>query len=78
MSRINISILSFLITVLISFELNSEEEKLPVLGDASSSVISIAGAIATEHEGKDAFQELDQQLLFEPITKKHSLFVKQN
>ena len=42
MSRINISILSFLITVLIPLELNSEEEKLPVLGDASSSAISIA------------------------------------
>ena len=25
---------------------------------------------ATEHEGKDAFQEVDQQKLFEPITKK--------
>ena len=37
---------------------------------AFSSVISIAGAISTEHEGKDAFQEIDQQLLFEPITKK--------
>ena len=42
MSRINISILSFLIAVLIPLELNSEEEKLPVLGDASSSAISIA------------------------------------
>ena len=37
---------------------------------AFSPVISIAGAISTEHEGKDAFQEVDQQLLFEPITKK--------
>tara|TARA_B110000196_G_C21145784_1_gene666546 strand:+ start:859 stop:2556 length:1698 start_codon:yes stop_codon:yes gene_type:complete len=37
---------------------------------AFSSVISIAGAISTEHEGKDAFQEVNQQLLFEPITKK--------
>ena len=37
---------------------------------AFSSVISIAGAISTEHEGKDAFQEVDQQSLFEPITKK--------
>ena len=42
MSRINISILSFLIAVLIPLELNAEEEKLPVLGDASSSAISIA------------------------------------
>ena len=37
---------------------------------AFSPVISIAGAISTEHEGKDAFQEVDQQSLFEPITKK--------
>ena len=37
---------------------------------AFSPVISIAGAISTEHEGKDAFQEIDQQSLFEPITKK--------
>ena len=37
---------------------------------AFSSIISIAGAIATEHEGKDTFQEIDQQSLFEPITKK--------
>ena len=37
---------------------------------AFSPVISIAGAISTEHEGKDSFQEVDQQSLFEPITKK--------
>ena len=37
---------------------------------AFSPIISIAGAISTEHEGKDAFQEVDQQSLFEPITKK--------
>ena len=37
---------------------------------AFSPVISIAGAITTTHEGKDAFQEVDQQSLFEPITKK--------
>ena len=42
MSRINISVLSFLLAVSISLELKSEEEKLPVLGDASSSAISIA------------------------------------
>ena len=42
MSRINISVLSFLLVVSISLELKSEEEKLPVLGDASSSAISIA------------------------------------
>ena len=33
-------------------------------------MLTIAGAIATEHKGKDAFQEVDQQKLFEPITKK--------
>ena len=37
---------------------------------AFSPVISIAGAISTEDEGKDAFQEINQQALFEPITKK--------
>ena len=37
---------------------------------AFSPLLSIAGAIATDHKGKDAFQEVDQQKLFEPITKK--------
>jgi len=37
---------------------------------AFSPLLSIAGAITTEHQGKDAFQEVDQQKLFEPITKK--------
>ena len=37
---------------------------------AFSPLLSIAGAISTEHQGKDAFQEVDQQKLFEPITKK--------
>ena len=37
---------------------------------AFSPVVSIAGAITSKHEGKDAFQEVDQQSLFEPITKK--------
>ena len=37
---------------------------------AFSPVISLAGDIASEHKGKDAFQEIDQQALFEPITKK--------
>ena len=37
---------------------------------AFSPVISIAGAISSEHAGKNAFQEIDQQALFEPITKK--------
>ena len=42
MSRINISIFSLLFAVVISLDIQSEEEKLPVLGDASSSAISIA------------------------------------
>ena len=37
---------------------------------AFSPLLSIAGAIASEHQGKDSFQEIDQQKLFEPITKK--------
>tara|TARA_B100001123_G_scaffold125565_1_gene146288 strand:+ start:177 stop:1883 length:1707 start_codon:yes stop_codon:yes gene_type:complete len=37
---------------------------------AFSPVISIAGAISSEHIGKNAFQDVDQQALFEPITKK--------
>ena len=37
---------------------------------AFSPVISIAGAISSKHAGKNAFQEIDQQALFEPITKK--------
>ncbi len=37
---------------------------------AFSPVVSLAGAVATEHIGKDAFQEIDQQVLFETITKK--------
>ena len=37
---------------------------------AFSPVVSLAGAVATEHIGKDAFQEIDQQTLFETITKK--------
>ena len=37
---------------------------------AFSPLLTIAGAIATDHKGKDAFQEVDQQKLFEPITKK--------
>jgi len=37
---------------------------------AFSPLLSIAGAISTEHQGKDSFQEIDQQKLFEPITKK--------
>ena len=37
---------------------------------AFSPLISIAGAVTSEHKGKDTFQEIDQQSLFEPITKK--------
>ncbi|MBI29594.1 MAG: Sulfoacetaldehyde acetyltransferase [Alphaproteobacteria bacterium MarineAlpha5_Bin11] len=37
---------------------------------AFSPLISIAGAVSAEHAGKDSFQEVDQQSLFEPITKK--------
>ena len=37
---------------------------------AFSPVISIAGAISSKDVGKNAFQEIDQQALFEPITKK--------
>ena len=37
---------------------------------AYSPVVSIAGALSTEHIYRDAFQEVDQQALFTPITKK--------
>ena len=37
---------------------------------AFSPVISLAGAISSEHVGKDSFQEIDQQALFESFTKK--------
>ncbi len=37
---------------------------------AFSPVISIAGALSTEHVYREAFQEVDQQALFAPITKK--------
>ncbi len=37
---------------------------------AFSPVISLAGALSTEHVYRDAFQEVDQQALFTPITKK--------
>ena len=33
-------------------------------------MISIAGALSTAHQDRDAFQEVDQQALFAPITKK--------
>lgn len=37
---------------------------------AFSPVISIAGSLSTEHVYRDAFQEVDQQALFAPVTKK--------
>ena len=37
---------------------------------AFSPVISIAGALSTAHLYRDAFQEVDQEALFKPITKK--------
>ncbi len=35
-----------------------------------SPLISLGGDVASEHEGKDSFQEIDQQKIFDPITKK--------
>ena len=37
---------------------------------AFSPVVSIAGAISSAHVYRDAFQEVDQQALFKPVTKK--------
>ena len=37
---------------------------------AFSPVVSIAGAISSAHQYRDAFQEVDQQSLFKPVTKK--------
>ena len=37
---------------------------------AFSPVVSIAGSLSSEHVYRDAFQEVDQQALFAPITKK--------
>lgn len=37
---------------------------------AYTPIVSIAGALATSHLYRDAFQEVDQQALFAPITKK--------
>ncbi len=37
---------------------------------AFSPVIAICGALSTQHTDRDAFQEVDQQSLFAPITKK--------
>ncbi len=37
---------------------------------AFSPVVSIAGMLSTEHVYRDAFQEVDQEALFKPVTKK--------
>ena len=37
---------------------------------AFSPIISLGGDVASDHHGKDSFQEINQQKLFEPITKK--------
>ncbi len=37
---------------------------------AFSPVVSIAGSLSTQHVYRDAFQEVDQQSLFTPVTKK--------
>ncbi|MGB1081984.1 MAG: thiamine pyrophosphate-binding protein [Alphaproteobacteria bacterium] len=37
---------------------------------AYSPVVSIAGMLSTQHVYRDAFQEVDQQALFTPVTKK--------
>ncbi|WP_211233943.1 thiamine pyrophosphate-binding protein [Salibacterium aidingense] len=37
---------------------------------ANSPVVAVAGSIATNHVYRDAFQEVDQQALFTPVTKK--------
>jgi acetolactate synthase-1/2/3 large subunit/sulfoacetaldehyde acetyltransferase len=36
---------------------------------AFSPVVSIAGALSSGHVYRDAFQEVDQQALFQPVTK---------
>ena len=37
---------------------------------AYSPVVAIAGLVSSDHMGRDAFQEIDQQALFSPITKR--------
>lgn len=37
---------------------------------AYSPVVTLAGSLSSAHIGRDAFQEVDQQALFRPITKK--------
>ena len=38
---------------------------------AFSPVVSIAGSLSSAHVYRDAFQEVDQQALFKPVTKKN-------
>ncbi|HCP18779.1 MAG TPA: sulfoacetaldehyde acetyltransferase, partial [Alphaproteobacteria bacterium] len=45
---------------------------------AYSPVLSIAGMLSTEHVYRDAFQEVDQQALFTPVTKKTWTVTKAN
>jgi acetolactate synthase-1/2/3 large subunit/sulfoacetaldehyde acetyltransferase len=45
---------------------------------AYSPVLSIAGMLSTEHLYRDAFQEVDQQALFTPVTKKTWTVTKAN
>jgi acetolactate synthase-1/2/3 large subunit/sulfoacetaldehyde acetyltransferase len=37
---------------------------------AYSPVVAVAGAVSTAHRFRDAFQEVDQEALFQPVTKK--------
>ena len=37
---------------------------------AYSPVVAITGLVSSDHFGRDAFQEIDQQTLFTPITKR--------
>ncbi|HVO87671.1 MAG TPA: thiamine pyrophosphate-binding protein, partial [Casimicrobiaceae bacterium] len=37
---------------------------------AYSPVVALAGSLSSEHVYRDAFQEVDQQALFRPVTKK--------
>ena len=45
---------------------------------AYSPVVALAGSLSSEHVYRDAFQEVDQQSLFKPITKKTWTLTKTN
>jgi acetolactate synthase-1/2/3 large subunit/sulfoacetaldehyde acetyltransferase len=45
---------------------------------AFSPVVALAGSLSSEHVYRDAFQEVDQQSLFKPITKKTWTLTKSN